>query len=104
MTAHKSRSWFACLRLAHSGRLSVTAFIGRPAMFAFGSKADITATGRNFNLRLPQKLRHGDVPCDPRASSLLSHFAAQRRPALQSILFCGADLGPAKPHNANAYI
>jgi hypothetical protein len=27
-------------------------------MSAFEGKADITATERNFNLRLPQKLRH----------------------------------------------
>jgi hypothetical protein len=33
-----------------------------PAMSAFGGKADLTATERNFNLRLPQKLRKlGDI-------------------------------------------
>jgi hypothetical protein len=35
-------------------------------MSAFGSKADIEATKRNFNLRLAQKLRQlGDVRRDP---------------------------------------
>jgi hypothetical protein len=35
-------------------------------MSAFGSKADITAIERNFNLRLPQKLRQlGDVTRNP---------------------------------------
>jgi hypothetical protein len=35
-------------------------------MSAFGGKADITATERNFNLRLPQKLRQlDDVRRDP---------------------------------------
>jgi hypothetical protein len=35
-------------------------------MSAFGSKADIEATERNFNLRLPQKLRQlGDIRRDP---------------------------------------
>jgi hypothetical protein len=36
-----------------------------PAMSAFGGKADITATKRNFNLRLPRKLwQLGDVRRD----------------------------------------
>jgi hypothetical protein len=35
-------------------------------MSAFGGRADITATERNFNLRLPQKLRQlGDIRRDP---------------------------------------
>jgi hypothetical protein len=37
-------------------------------MTAFGGKADIAATERNFNLRLPQKLGQlGDVRRNPRA-------------------------------------
>jgi hypothetical protein len=35
-------------------------------MSAFGGKADITATERNFDLRLPQQLRQlGDIRRDP---------------------------------------
>jgi hypothetical protein len=35
-------------------------------MSAFGGKADIEATKRNFNLRLAQKLRQlGDIRRDP---------------------------------------
>jgi hypothetical protein len=35
-------------------------------MSAFKGKADITATERNFDLRLPQKLRQlGDIRRDP---------------------------------------
>jgi hypothetical protein len=43
----------------------------RPPMSVFGGKADITATERNFNLRLPQKLRQlGDVNRDPSPSRM----------------------------------
>jgi hypothetical protein len=38
-------------------------------MSAFRGKADITATERNFDLRLPQKLRQlGDIRRDPARS------------------------------------
>jgi hypothetical protein len=45
-------------------------------MSAFGGKADITATERNFNLQLPQKLRQlGDVRSDPSCLIAREHLA-----------------------------
>jgi hypothetical protein len=50
-------------------------------MSAFGGKADITATERNFNLRLPQKLRQRCSPRSAAASSFVSSLAAVIAPA-----------------------
>jgi hypothetical protein len=47
-------------------------------MSAFGGKADITATERNFNLRLPQKLRQlGDIHRDPSCLVFGEQFCRQ---------------------------
>jgi hypothetical protein len=52
-----------------------------PAMSAFGGKADITATVRNFNLLLPQKLRQlGNIGRNPPrlvGKRLISFFSSQ---------------------------
>ena len=54
-------------------------------MSAFGGKADITATERNFNLRLPQKLRQlGDI--DRNASRLIAREWLGRRSSSRLIL------------------
>ena len=50
-------------------------------MSGFGGEADITATERNFNLRLPQKLGQlGAVGCNP-AHLVFGEKLASRSPA-----------------------
>jgi hypothetical protein len=56
-------------------------------MSAFGGKADITATERNFNLRLPQKLRQfGDIHRDPPRLIFGNSYSA--RPAVACRRVC----------------
>ena len=66
-------------------------------MSAFGSKADVTAIVRNFNLRLPQKLRQlAMLAAILLASSLLTSFAAEIDLALAS---SGPNAGPKAKEN-----